>query len=210
MEADVGERSHTRRVDRRAGHVVQAERDAVRRQQRERLRLVPRRMPELDRVLQRQIGRAVGVDGPRQRGEEALEPRQVALEARRQLIEHRAETRTEAAGPLEQPRDRLLGIGEPLQVGEIAARLDRHDEPVGRLCLPARERLARRQAIERRVRLDGVEVREIEGEPLRGREPGRVEPAAPALVVPARAPDAQPRHRRRLSARGTDADGPRR
>src|SRR5581483_5664381 len=48
------------------------------------------------------------------------------------------------------------------------------------------------QAIEAVVQLDGVEHSGVVLEPLRGRQLRRIEPPPPALVLPARTPDANP------------------
>ena len=71
---------------------------------------------------------------------------------------------------------------------QVARRLDREDEARRRLLHPARDRRAARQPVERRVHLDRVEELRVVLEPLRRRQPRRIEDAfAPVRVVPAAA-----------------------
>ena len=65
-------------------------------------------------------------------------------------------------------------VAQPLHVREVAARLDREDEVVGRLGDPARDRVAARQPVEGRVHLDRVEPPGVEAShPARAAAAGR-------------------------------------
>jgi hypothetical protein len=77
-------------------------------------------------------------------------------------------------------------------VRQVPAGLDREDEAAVDLRAPALVRGDARQAIERAVQLDGVEVRGVVAEPAAERKIGGIDGAAPILVdVPAR-PDPEP------------------
>jgi hypothetical protein len=98
-----------------------------------------------------------------QRLERIRQPLVVAMEVRRQLPEDRAELRRpdERLDPLVEPFDPAAEVGEPPQVREVAARLDREREARRRLLDPARDGLAPREPVEGRVDLDRVEERRV-------------------------------------------------
>src|SRR5437868_9092932 len=128
------------------GAVGDHERAAVLTQERVRLPPEPRGVTELERV-------PVAVVQALQR---VGKPVEVAAERRRQLPEERAELRRAQQGldPLVEQRQMLLGVGEALHVGHVAAHLDREDEVVRRLLDPARDRRRAGQAVEGGVDLD--------------------------------------------------------
>src|SRR5207237_838072 len=75
-------------------------------------------------------------------------------------------------------------------------RLHVHDEAVGRPLRPAGDHLLRRQPVERRVDLDGVEALGVPGEPLPGRQAVGIEVLRERLVGPRARPYADRRQRR--------------
>src|SRR5205814_4243910 len=72
-------------------------------------------------------------------------------------------------------------VVQPLDVRQVARRLDGEREADGRLLDPPRDRGAFRQPIERRVHLDRVEELRVVLEPLRCGKPRRVEDAVPPV-----------------------------
>src|ERR1051325_3831847 len=103
-------------------------------------------MAELEHVMD-----DAPVDAARKRVEKdfkAFDVDRVAKEIRRQLIEDRAETRTERLRAREEPIDRLLRILEPLDVREDLARLDRDEKSRRHLPAPRRKGAGLGQAIE--------------------------------------------------------------
>ena len=68
-------------------------------------------------------------------------------------------------------------------------QLDGEPEPVGHGLGPAAELILARQAVPRRVQLDGVEPLGVEAEEVGRLHPLRVEPAPPGRVRPARGAD---------------------
>jgi hypothetical protein len=139
----------------------------------------PALVPGLDRDPHRGRERAQGL----------VQRRRVGLQGRRELEQHRAELAAEPAGALQQAADRLLGVAQAPDVGEVAAGLDRHHE-VGRGAVrPALEGRRLGQPVEGVVGLDGGEPVGVVLQPAGLGEPVRVEPAAPVPVLPARRPD---------------------
>src|SRR6266511_631667 len=167
------ERVHLRAI---ADH----ERDTVLAQQRIDVGVEPARVAKLEAMalLLRQA-----LEGGR-------EPPVVALEVRRQLPEdraelRRAEQRLDARVEAVEPRPEFV---EPLDVRQVARRLDREGESRWRLLHPARHRRAPGEPVESRFHLHGVEELRVVLEPFRRGEARRVEDAvAPVGVVPARA-----------------------
>ena len=147
----------------------------------------PALVPELEAVAAR-----------RQQRERAAEPVVVAVEVRRELPHDRAELAGlgQRLDALVVAADALGEVLKPLDVGHVAARLAGEREVLRRLLDPARDGVGRGQPVEGRVHLDGVEHLRVALEPAALREPVRVEPAAPAVVLPARAADANGPHRR--------------
>ena len=86
----------------------------------------------------------------------------------------------ETLDALGQPEVLLRRVGEPLDVGQVAARLDREQEAARGLLDPGRDRLRLRGAVEGRVDLDRVEQLRVAGEPAPRGQPLRVDDAAPA------------------------------
>src|SRR5581483_1210834 len=157
--------------------VADHERDAVLAQQRVDVLCEPRRVPELD---------AVTLLRPVEPRERVREPVVVALERRRQLPEDRAHLRApeKRRDPLVEADETGVELGEPLDVREVARRLDREQETGRRGALPVRDGRAVRQAVEGVVHLDGVEVLRVVLEPEACGQTA-VELLLPARVVPA-------------------------
>ena len=75
-------------------------------------------------------------------------------------------------------------VEQALEVGDVAAHLDREEKVGRRLLDPARDRRLQRQAVERVVDLDGVEEGRVLLEPAAHRET-LVDQIPPVRVVPA-------------------------
>ena len=117
----------------------------------------------------------------------------VALERRRELPEERPELPgvRQRLDALEEALEVDGRIAEALDVGQVAAHLHGEGEVSGVSIGPARNSIAAREPVERRVHLDGVVSPGVEPEPpARGKAAGIEGPAAPARVVPTRAADA--------------------
>src|SRR3954469_1663153 len=169
------------RLERALGVVPDGQRDLVPAQQLVDLLAEPARVAELEAV-------ATG----RQQVEGGGERVVVALEPLRQLPQHRPELRRadERLDALVEAPDPLLDVAQLLHVDQVAARLEREHESGRRLLHPPRDRVARGQAVEGRVDLDGVEDLGVAGEPARLAHALRVEDPAPRAVLPAAAADA--------------------
>lgn len=164
-------RRHLQRADPHVRHVVLA-------QQRHRLLVEPRRVPELDGVAVR----------PRQFREEAGEAFEVLVvlrEARRQLPEDRAGAIAERLQAAEIFSQAFARVAQPADVREVAAAFDGENEALGRALAPAADHLERRQPIERGVDLDGREVPHVVAELVLFRPALRIEVSGPFLVDPA-------------------------
>src|SRR6266508_4094281 len=179
VEPHVGPaRRQLARLKRTRGRVADHERRTVLAERPVDLGHEPARMPELEAVPARRK--------PLERGGEALV---VAMEALRQLPEHRSEL-GRARERLDRrvvALDALVQVAKTLDVREVSARLDREQELGPRLLEPACDRLGAREPIERRVHLDRVEQSRVVLEPTAGRQPIRIDGLAPVLVVPTRA-----------------------
>ena len=110
--------------------------------------------------------------------------------ARRELHERRARARRRAG----TTRSRWLGnhdcrVAQLHAVGAELAELRRVDEARRRLLRPVLDRGGRRQPVERRVELDGVEARRVALEPPPLRQISGIHRAAPVAVHPPGAPD---------------------
>src|SRR5438105_1591171 len=132
-------------------------------------------MAELEAVTSRRNGR-----------ERSAEAVVVAPERRRQLPEDGAELRRpdERLDARVEAIDTAAEIGQPLDVRQVSARLDGEDEVKRRLLDPAGDRAPARQAVERVVHLDRVEVLGVVTQP-QTRGLALVELLAPRRVVPA-------------------------
>lgn len=128
----------------------------------------------------------------RRGGEEGVEPLRLRVPVRRQLHENGPEPSPEPLRHLEEARDGLLGIAQPLHVGSEAAELEREAEARRDGVAPARHGLGLREPVEGGVHLEGIEVSRVEVEPARLRERGRVEAAPPVVVLVARGSDPEP------------------
>src|SRR3954454_11238762 len=181
------------RLEGALGVVADGQRDLVPAQQLVDLLAEPARVAELEAV-------APG----RQQVEGAGERVVVALEPLRQLPQHRPELRRadERLDALVEAPDPLLDVAQLLHVDEVAARLEREHEPGRRLLHPPRDRVARGEAVEGRVDLDGVEDLGVAREPARLAHALRIEDAAPRAVLPAAAADAHGLRRGRGRGRG--------
>jgi len=109
----------------------------------------------------------------------ALEARQVEVEVRLELKQDRPQLLAEAERRVDNQVDRLLFDGEPLDVRDVAAALDREHEAGRGLLPPGFEPFSRRLPVERVVELDRVEVLRVEGEVLSCRHLFRIEALAP-------------------------------
>src|SRR4029453_12708866 len=132
----------------------------------------------------------------REQGERASEPVVVAPEVGRELPDDGAEL-----ARLDERLDALVvapdSLGEalkPLDVGQVATRLGGEGEPRWRLLDPARDGVAGGQPVEGRVDLDRVEHLRVALEPAPLGQALRIERAAPAVVLPPRAADADGPH----------------
>ena len=122
----------------------------------------------------------------REQRQRAAEPVVVPMEVRGEL----PDDRTQLAG-LDKRLDALVEAPDPLRevleapdVREVAARLGGEQE-IGRCLLnPARDRFGRGEPVEGRVDLDGVEDLRVTLEPASLGQALRIEPAAPAVVLP--------------------------
>src|SRR3954464_11791503 len=161
--------------------VADGQRDLVPAQQLVDLVAEPARVAELEAVHAR-----------RQAVERTGQRVVVALEPLRQLPEHRAELRgaDERLDALVEAPDALVDLAQLLHVDQEAARLEGEDEVGRRLLDPPRDRVARGEAVEGRVHLDGVENLRVPRKPPWLAHALRVQDAAPAAVLPAAAADA--------------------
>src|SRR5205823_6625513 len=178
VEADEGPVScHLRGLEGTLGMVADHESDIVAAKKLVDLRREPALVAEFEAVPAG--GQAL------ERGAEAVV---VAAEGGRQLPEHRAELGRahERLDPVVEELDSGVELPQPLDVGEVAARLDREQEVRRSAGDPVRDHLAPWQAVEGGVHLDRVEVARVEGKPLARWEPRRVEDTvSPVAVVPA-------------------------
>lgn len=185
-------------------HVVGVEvaaRSAVRGEQRVELALAsPRvmevRMPHLDRDRK----------ATRQRGEVAVEPRQVACaEVGAKLEQQRPEAIRQQRHALEEQRRLAVAAFQLRVVGHAARELEREAEAAWRLRAPAPHRRLGRQAVEGRVAFDRVEDARVLRQEVLAARIVRVERPAPARKGPDRAAETQTsgdracRHRRTLA-----------
>src|SRR5579884_193185 len=136
---------------------------------------VPRVMAELERMPVRS----------RQYGEEGGQALPVAGELGRELPEDGARRGPQGGEMAEEALHRLGGILEALEVRDEAAPLGREEEARRHLGLPGGEGLARREAVEGVVDLDGIEVGAVVLQPAPRGQLARVEHASPVWVVPA-------------------------
>ena len=141
--------------------------------------VVPARLPELHRVP----------EAARQRRQKVFEAREVHWPAWRQLVQHRREMRSKVLHTIEETRDRFLWIFQLLHMGEKATGLDGIQKPPRRLVTPLCERLDLRQPVEAVVNLDSIKTKRVMSKPVLLRQLGRVELAAPVLILPTRASD---------------------
>src|SRR3954464_3263016 len=174
-------RRELERLERPLGVVADGQRDLVPAQQLVDLLADPARVAELEAV-------ATGRQQVEGRGERVV----VALEPLRQLPEDRPELRRadERLDALVEAPDALLDVAQLLHVDEVAARLEREHEAGRRLLHPPRDGVARGEAVEGRVDLDGVEDLGVAREPARLAHALRIEDAAPRAGMPAAAAEA--------------------
>src|SRR5581483_4970166 len=160
------------------------------------LRDEPARVAELE-------GEALGRIGL-QRRDEALQSLQIAAPLGRELEQDRPQGVFQPAGALHQPRQRFLRVLQLFHMGEVAAALDREEEPGWYLLAPARERRPLRQLVVGEVDLYAGEVGVVERQQLVARQAERVEDAHPVRVDPARGADPQPGHTASVAVGGRD------
>ena len=89
-------------------------------------RLVPGRIPELERRP----------DPRRQPVDELAQQTEIGTEPGRQLEQDRAELLAQRSGPRPEQLDRVARIPQPPDVRDVPARLQRDQEPLGRLLAP--------------------------------------------------------------------------
>src|SRR2546423_6771470 len=87
---------------------------------------------------------------------------------------------------LVEPLDALAEVGQPLDVGQVAARLEGEQEVLGCLLDPAGDRVRAGQAVEGGIDLDGVEERRVVLEPAARAQALRAYDPAPTPLVPTR------------------------
>jgi hypothetical protein len=182
VESDVDERPNRDALGRRAFHVVQAQRHLVPVEQRKDSVVVPARVAKLHcmnpvRPYASEIL------------EEILQTVEVDRPVRRQLIQDRAEMRTEMLCPVEEPHEWIVRVFQLLHMGKETARLDRIQEVAGRPLPPFVESRSLRQSVERVVDLDSIEVQRVMGEPTSLGQLRRIEAAPPMAVLPSRTAD---------------------
>jgi hypothetical protein len=156
---------------------VQAKRDVAIAQGAEHILVVPTRMPELDRMLDaHRIG---------QHGKKPLEAIDILRHLPWQLVQHRAQLRSQLAGTAEETLHRLVRILQLLHVRQETTGFYREQKPCGHSRAPLREHTLIRQAIKAVVDLDGVELPGVILEPLALRNLDRIEVTAPMPILPA-------------------------
>src|SRR3990172_2175439 len=110
--------------------------------------------------------------------EKTLQPCEIAMQPGGELPEHGGELPAEMACRVALLEQRCARKGEPPDVGEIPACLDREPEAGRGGVAPVREGRGFERMVEGGVHLDRVEVPGVVLEPLRARHPG-VEPVGP-------------------------------
>ena len=122
----------------------------------------------------------------RQRLQELFEAFEIERPLWGQLIQGPdLETCPERLDPVEQSRDRLIGVLQLLHVREETAGLDRIHEMLRCLFGPAGERRFFWKAVEGVVDFDRIKAHRIVSKPEGLREIGRIKVAPPVLVLPA-------------------------
>src|SRR5438874_3032491 len=165
---------HLVRLEWALGMVADHERRAVRTQQLVDVGGEPALVPKLKAVAPRW-----------QLAERIREAVVVAAKVPRQLPEHRPELRRadERLNPVVERPHARTEVAQAPDVRDVAAHLDREDEP-GRACAhPVGDHVALRQPVEGRVHLDGVEMAGVVVQPFPRRTARRVEDAVPPMVV---------------------------
>src|SRR6516165_3938760 len=142
--------------------------------------------------------------GSGQGGQAGGQPAGVGGQVRRQLQQYRPQPLAEAAGRGHQPLHRLRRVPQPLDVGQVPARLDRHHEIVRGPRPPAREHVPRGQPVEGAVVLDRGVLAGVMLQPAVLGQLRWVEQAAPVAVLPAGGPH-EDGHGRYLPAGGARA-----
>jgi AcrR family transcriptional regulator len=158
----------------------------------------PGRMPELSRHLH----------PGRETAQTAIEQHRVGPKGRRELQQYWPELVAQPASRVEQPGDRFLRLGQPLDVGEVAACLHRHHERRRRRITPRLERTAGRQPVEGRIGFHRVEPLGVGGQPAPLWQARRIQHATPVGVLPSRCSDPQ-RHREPISRPSVARTSPR-
>ena len=138
-----------------------------------------------------------GRPGPAEFGQRLVQQSRVTFPRRRQLQQDRPQRGPQPGRRAHQPAHRLGRFLQPPDVRQVPAGLDRHHEPGRGPLRPRRERLPRRQPVERVVVLHGGELFRVELQPPPLRNARRVQHPPPVPVLPSRRPD-QPRHAPRL------------
>src|SRR6187551_2821846 len=95
----------------------------------------------------------------------------------------------ERLDPLVEALEAGAEVGQPLHMGQIAARLDGEHEARRSLLHPAGYGRMGWEPVERGVHFDRVEQRGVVLEPAAGGKPLWIDALAPVRVVPARAAD---------------------
>src|SRR5262249_20939746 len=165
--------------------IGQAQRHVVIAQQAKDVVVVPAGVAELEGIAM----------AARQHRKEGREPLAVLGELRRQLEQHRADLGRQRREPRLQEIDRVLAfLAEPFPMRDEFRRLPGEAEIAWRLGAPGAHRVERRRTVERAVDLGGRKLRGVPGEPILLRHGLWVEPAAPAVISPARRADQNAAH----------------
>ena len=120
-----------------------------------------------------------------ERRQAGRQPLGVGGQVRRELQQHRPQPAAEPAGRGHQLGHRFLRVPQAPDVGEVTARLDRHNEIGGDSRLPAGERVAGGEPVEGAVVLDRRVLAGVIRQPVVLRQVRRVQGAAPVAVLPA-------------------------
>jgi hypothetical protein len=104
----------------------------------------------------------------RQPFQKFLQSRQIRFEIRRQLPEQRPQFFLQRPDAPDEIADRAFQIVEPFDVRDVAAAFDRENKILRRLFAPVVNRFQIRQAIKRRVDLNGGKLRGVMSEMFTG------------------------------------------
>src|SRR5580658_463050 len=167
--------------------VGDTQRQIVRLEPREHLRVHPGGVAELER----------GASARRQQRQKFIQGGEVLAQVGRQLKEDRAELRSERSRGLQEILRQVCAVLEPGDVRDALGRFERQFEILRSLALPAGENFLVRRAIKSVVDLDRGQRLRVVRQHLRRRELLRVEAAFPLRVVITGGSNPDGRHGRR-------------